>query len=245
MRRLVAAAVGVLISVGLTANAAEIKVFTARAGATVIEKIGPEFERTTGHKLDVVSGFGPAFVRRINDGERFDVVIAGPPVIDGLIKNGKVKADTRTNLMRSGTGVEAQAGAPKPDITSVESFKRALLSAQSIGYLKTVNRVEGLLERLGLADAVKSKILTPDSDIVSELVAEGKIELGIVVITQTLTTPGVELVGPLPREIQYHIQFVAGISASSKAPDAARELIKYFTGPTAAPVLKSQGLEPG
>ena len=162
-----------------------------------------------------------------------------------MIKNGKIASDTRTNLMKSGMGVEVRAGAPKPDISTVETFKRALLEAKSIGYLKTVNRVEQLVERLGLADSIKSKITVPDTDIVSDLVANGELELGIVVTTQIMTTSGVEFVGPLPPSIQYYIQFVAGISADSKAPDAARELLKFLNGPVAIPILKSQGLEPG
>jgi molybdate transport system substrate-binding protein len=151
---------------------------------------------------------------------------------------------SRTNLVRSGVGVEVRAGAPKPDISSVEAFKRALLNAKSVGYLP-VGGVVQLIERLGLTDALKSKVTIPTTDIVSELVAKGEIELGVVVITQILTTPGVELVGPLPPEIQYYTVFVGGISAKSKAPDAARELIKFLTGPIAIPVIKSQGMEPG
>lgn len=230
----------------MVANGAEIKVFTARAGATVLDKIGSEFERTTGHKLNVIYDpvIGASF-RKISAGEPFDVLILSPPIIDGLIKDGKILAETRANLFRSGMGVEVRTGAPKPDISSVEAFKRALLNAKSMGYLKVVNRVEQLVERLGLADAIKSKVTMLDSDIVSELVAKGELELGIVVTTQILTTPGVELVGPLPPEIQYYIQFTAGVSANSKAPDGARELIKFLTGTTAIPAIKLQGMEPG
>jgi molybdate transport system substrate-binding protein len=245
MRHVFAFAIGLFIASGLRANCAEIKVFTARAGATVLEKIGPDFERQTGHKLVVISGFGPAFVQRINAGESFDVLISGAPPIDGLIKNGKINGDTRTNLMRSGLGVEVREGTSKPDISSVEMFKHALINARSIGYLKNVNRVEQLMERLHIADAIKSNVSAQTSDIVSELVAKGEIELGIVVITQILTTPGVTFVGPLPPEIQSYTQFVAGVSASSKAPDAARDLIQFFANPLAIPVIKSQGMEPG
>jgi molybdate transport system substrate-binding protein len=161
-----------------------------------------------------------------------------------LFKEGKVIADSRTRLVRSGTGVEVRAGAPKPDIGSVEAFKRALLNAKSIGYLRIAG-VPQLMERLGLADTLKSKTTIPDTDTVSELVAKGELELGVVVITQILSTPGVELVGPLPADIQLYIDFVAGVSANSKEPDAARALIKFLTGPTANPVIKSQGMEPG
>jgi len=224
------------------ANAAEVKVFTARAIATVLEKIGPEFERTTGHKLNVVSGFGPVFLRQINAGEPFDVFVSTPPTMDSLFKEGTLVS--RTNLVRSGTGVEVRTGAPKPDISSVEAFKRALLNAKSVGYLP-VGGVIQLIERLGLTDALKSKVTIPTTDIVSELVAKGEVELGVVGITQILTTPGVELVGPLPPEIQYYTVFVGGISAKSKAPDAARDLIKFLTGPIAIPVIKLLGMEPG
>ena len=237
------AAIALLFAHGGAADAAEIKIFTARAIATVLDKIGPEFERTTGHTLNVISGFGPIFVKQINAGESFDVLVSLPSTIDGLVKGGKITADTRTDLVRSGVGVEVRAGAPKPDISSVEAFRRALLNAKSVGYLP-VGGVPQLVERLGIADAIKSKVTVPDTDIVSELVAKGELELGVVVITQILTTPGVELVGPLPPEIQIHIVFAAGVSANSRAPDAARELIRFLTGPSALPVIKSQGMEP-
>jgi molybdate transport system substrate-binding protein len=232
----------IALTYGGTANAAEIKVFTARAIATVLDKIGPEFERTTGHKLNVISGFSPIFVKQINAGEPFDIIVSPPPTIDGLIKDGKVTANTRTNLVRSGIGVEVRAGAPKPDISSVEAFKRALLNAKSITYLP-IGGVPQLVDRLGIAEAIKSKTTIPASDIVSELVAKGEIELGVVVITQILTTPGVELVGPLPPEIQFYTTFTAGVSSNSQAPEVARELIKFLTGPTAIPVIQAQGME--
>ncbi len=233
-----------ILNHGSAASAAEVKIFTSRAIATVLGKIGPEFERTTGHTLNVISGFSPIFVKQINAGEPFDVVVSPPSTIDGLIKDGKVIAGTRTNLVRSGVGVAVRAGAPKPDISSVEAFKRALLNAKSIGYLPTAG-VPQLVERLGIAEAIKSKVTIPASDIVSELVAKGELELGVVVITQILTTPGVELVGPLPPEIQFYAVFTAGVSANSQAPGAAQDLIKFLTGPSAIPVIKSQGMEPG
>jgi molybdate transport system substrate-binding protein len=235
---------GLLTTQSNAADAAEIKVFTARAIATVLDKVGGEFERTSGHKLNVISGFGPIFLKQIAAGEPFDILVSTPPTMEALFKEGKLIADTRTNLVRSGVGVEVRAGAPKPDIGSVETFKRAMLNAKSIGYLR-VGGVPQLMDRLGIADAIKSKVTIPETDAVSELVAKGELELGVVVMTQILTTPGVELVGPLPPEIQFYTTFVAGISADSKAPDAARDLIKFLRGPTAIPVMKAQGMEPG
>lgn len=229
-----------------TANATEIKVWAARAIATVLAEIGPQFERTTGHKLIVSSDLPTAFVRRANAGEQFDILISGSSAVDEWIKDGKVVAETRTDIARSGIGVEVRAGAHKPDISSVQAFKRALLDAKSIAYLRVGSGiyVDDLLKRLGIAEAIKSKVTRPESDIVSELVAKGEVELGIVVVTQILTTPGVDLVGPLPPEIQSHVVFTAGVSANSKVPDAAKQLITFLTGPTAIPVIRTQGMEP-
>jgi len=228
------------------ANAPVIKVWTARAIATVLAEVGPQFERTTGYKLAVSSDLPTGFARRANAGEPFDVLISGSAPVDEWIKEGRIIADTRADIARSGIGVEVCAGARKPDVSSVEAFKRALLEAKSIAYLRVGSGVylAGMLERLGVAEAIKSKVTRPESDIVSELVAKGEVELGIVVITQILTTPGVELVGPLPPDIQSYVTFTAGISANSKASEAARRLIKFLTGPTATAIIKAQGMEP-
>lgn len=229
-----------------SARAAEIKVWTARAIATVLAEVGPDFERQTGHTLSIASDLSTAFVRRANAGESFDVVITGSVPLTGLANEGKIIPDTRTHIARSGIGVAVRAGARKPDISSVEAFKRALLNAKSIAYLKDVGsgiHVGRVLERLGIAEAIKGKVIRPESDIVSELVAKGEVELGIVVITQILTTPGVDLVGSLPPGLQSYVAFEAGVSANSKQPGAARALIGFLTGPVAASVITAQGME--
>jgi molybdate transport system substrate-binding protein len=173
----------------------------------------------------------------------FDVIAAPPAALDGLIGSGKVAADSKTNLARSAYGVVVRAGAPKPDVGSVEAFKRALLNAKSITYLP-VPGVPQLIERLGLKDAIASKVTIPNTDISSELVAKGEIELAIVAITQAFTTPGAELAGPLPGEIQLYTNFGGAVSATSKAPDASRDLLTFLKGPTALRVITAQGLEP-
>jgi molybdate transport system substrate-binding protein len=234
-----------LLSFGAVTSAAsaELKVWTARAIATVLEVVGPQFEQATGNKLTVVSGFSPEFIKRINAGEQFDILAAPPPVLDNLIKAGKLKADTRTLLVSSDVGVEVRAGAPKPDISTVAAFKQALLNAKSITYLPAPG-VPQLLERLGLADAIKSKSTVPSTDIVSELVAKGEVELGIVVITQILTTPGVELVGPLPAEIKITTTFGGAVSTNSNAPEAARALLQFLRNEEAVKVIRKQGMIP-
>jgi len=215
---------------------------------TVLSEIGPQFERTSGYKLNVIHGIAGSLANRIIDGESFDVFIGPPVQMDRVIQTNKVIADTRMAVARSGIGVEVRAGAPKPDISSVDAFKRALLSAKSIGYLTQQGAsgayLHGLFERLGIADAIKSKVTRPETDIVSELVAKGEIELGLVVITQIVTAPGVELVGPIPQELQYYVRWSGGVSAGSAAPDVAKGLISFLRSPTALPVLRAQGMEP-
>ena len=228
-------------------HAAEIKIMAPRAIWTVLNEAGPQFERTSGHKLNVSVDLAAVVVRRVNSGEPFDIAVAAPAQIDALVKDGKLIADTRTDLTRAGIGVEVRKGAPKPDIGTVDAFKRAMLNAKSIGYLKIGTSgamVAAMLQRIGLSEALKDKLVLPEDDVVSEMVAEGKIEIGMVNISQILTTPGVDLVGPLPSDLQSYIVFSGGVSAKSAAPDAARELIRFFKGP-AVPVIKAQGMEPG
>jgi molybdate transport system substrate-binding protein len=232
------------LSVGSTvANSAELKVFASRAVWTVLKEIGPGFEKETGHKLTLVTGLSDQFLPRIYASEPFDVVAAPPPVLDKLIKDGKLAASSKVNLVRSAVGVIVRAGAPKPDISSVEAFKQTLLKAKSITYLP-VPGVPQMLERLGLKDALAAKTKVPDSEISTELVAKGEIELAIIVVTQAFTTPGVELVGPLPKEILSYSTFGGAISSTSQAPAAAQALLNSLKSPRALEVIKVQGMEP-
>lgn len=230
------------------ATAAEIRVLTPRAGSTLLAEIGPQFERATGNKIDVSVDLAAVLARRVKSGEAFDLLLAAPGQIDGLVKDGKLVGDSVTNVIKSGLGVEVKAGAPKPDVSSVEAFKHALLAAKSIAYLKEGQSglaVAKAIDRIGLTEALKAKVILPDADVVSDMVAKGEVELGMVVVTQILTTPGVELAGPLPAELQNYITFAGAIGTQSKAPDAARALIKFLKGPAALPVMKAQGMEPG
>jgi molybdate transport system substrate-binding protein len=232
-----------------SASAAEIRASTARLVVTVLREVGRQFELETGHQLEVTEIYGPQFVSRIRDGETFDadVVILQPRLIDELIRDGKLIAETRTNLVQTGLGVEVRAGAPKPDISSVDAFKRALLNAKSIAYLKSGVEsayLDDLLGQLGIAQAVQAKLSRPETDSVSTLTATGEIELGISIITQIVTTPGVELVGPLPPELQRYYVFPGAVSTTSTAPDAAMALLRFLKGPVAARVIRTQGMEP-
>ena len=204
----------------------ELKIFTSRAVATVLEKIGPEFEKNTGHTLNITTGLSSEFVGRIIAGEAFDVVAAPPPVLDGLVKSEKVTAESKTGLVRSANGVVG-----------------ALLDAKSITYLP-VPGVPQIIDRLGLKEALAAKTTIPKTDLSSELVAKGEVELAIVPITQTFTTPGVELAGPLPPEIQFYTTFGGAISTDSKFRDASLGLLNFLKGSAALRVIKEQGMEP-
>ncbi|HEY6256829.1 MAG TPA: substrate-binding domain-containing protein [Xanthobacteraceae bacterium] len=230
------------------AGAAEIKILTPRAVSTVLAEIGPEFEHATANKINVSVDLAAALTRRVKAGEPFDLLVAAPGQVEGLVKDGRLAGDSVTNLVRSGLGVEVKAGTPKPDVSTVEAFKRTLLAAKSIAYLKEGQSglaVAKVIERLGLSEILKPKLNLPDADVVSEMVAKGEVELGMVVVTQIMTSPGVELAGPLPPELQSYITFAGGVGTDSKAPNAARDLIKFLKSPAALSVMKSQGMEPG
>jgi molybdate transport system substrate-binding protein len=225
-----------------TVHSAELKVFASRAVWTVLREVEQEFAQKTGHKLVLTTGLSFHYVDQFNAGE-FDVIAAPPPELDRLIKSDKLIASSKVDLVRSVVGVVVRAGAPKPDVSSVEAFKQTLLRAKSITYLPTPG-VPLMLERLGLKDALASKITVPKTEISTELVAKGEIELAIIVATQAFTTPGVELAGPLPPEIRFYGSFGGAVSSASKVPDAGRSLLEFLKSPRVVEVIKAQGMEP-
>lgn len=231
----------------IPAAADELDVYASSAIATLLGSVGDRFERSSGYKLIVTTGTGAGLTGRIKSGQSFDVVIVPSSDVDRLVKDGTLVAGTRTTIARSGIGIEVRAGARRPDISSVETFKRALLGATSIAFLNQAASgvyVAGMLDRLGIAGAIQSKVVRPDTDIVSQLVADGKVELGIVAITQILTTPGVQLVGPLPADLQSYVTFDGAVSSNAHAAEEAAALLRFLIGPVAVPVIKAQGMEP-
>ena len=223
----------------------EVRVWTTRAIATVLAEVGPEFERASGVRLRIVSDLPPAFARRAAAGEPFDLLISGSATVDEWIRSGRVIAATRTDVARSGIGVAVQSGAPKPALGSVDAFRRALLDAASVAYLRVGSGLylDSLFARLGLTESIGVKARRPVGDSVAVLVARGEVELGLVVLTQILTTPGVEFAGPLPPEIQGYVTFTAAVSADARMPDVAGRLIAFLRGPGAARVILAQGME--
>jgi molybdate transport system substrate-binding protein len=224
----------------------EIQVFTARAIATVLAVVGSDFERSSGQRLSITTGTAAALVRRIHAGEPFDLFFGASDFLDALMRDRRIIPSTRTVIAGSEIGMEVRAGARKPDISSVDAFKRALIEAESIAYLKegaSGVHVAQLLERMGIANTIETKVRRLETDTVSELVAKGEIEMGMVVTTQIITTPGVVLVGPLPPELQSTILFEGALSADTHSCDAARKLLSFLLTPAVKDIFKSQGMK--
>jgi len=230
------------------ATSAELKIFGSRVTRMMMADVGPGFEQATGFKPVVVTDVAAVMKRRIEGGEPFDLAVLVDFQADDLIKAGKLVAETRADIMKAGIGVAVKRGAPKPDIGTVEAFKRTLLAAKSITYLKegaSTIHLDKVFAQLGIADALKAKTIQPTTESVSEMVAAGEVELGIIVIPNILSVPGAEVVGPIPADVQSYIMFTAAVSAQSLNPQAARDLIKLLKAPATIPLIKAKGMEPG
>jgi molybdate transport system substrate-binding protein len=237
----------VLLAPSLAATAAELKVLAGAGMRGAFAEVVPQFERVTGHKVLVLYGGGATFRKQIEAGEAFDLAVIDSNEVDELIKQGKIAGDTRVDIVRAGIGVAVREGAPRPDISSVDAFKNTLLNAKSFTYApegSTGRELPRMLDRLGIAEQVKDKIKPNSLARVLEVVAAGEAELAIAGIPTFLSAKGVQLVGPLPGELQSWFVNTAGVSAAARQPDAAKALIKYLATPEAAAVIKAKGMEP-
>jgi molybdate transport system substrate-binding protein len=228
----------------------EIKVLALQSPQIIINELAADFERRTGYKITQLLSHAdlPIQVRQRTDaGEIFDAAFLETAFLDQFAKEGKIIDDTRTHFLRVPIGVAVRAGAPKPDIGSVEAFKRTLVDAKSIAYLKAAISglyLQGLFERWGIAAELQARAKRPDTDTVGDLVAQGEAEIGVTAIATLMATRGVDIVGPLPAEIQSYVYFAAAVSTNAVVPDIARKLIEFVTGPTAIPVIRAKGMEP-
>jgi len=247
--KLTAAAVGLTMMLAhVPAGAAEITVISSNALKTTLEQLAPAFEKATEHKLAFTWGAAVPLKAEIEKGVTFDLAVLTTAAIDDLVRQGKLVAATRAALANSGAGVAVRKGTLKPDITTVDAFKNALLNAKSVAYVEqggTGIYLKALLQRLGIADALKDKIkLLPPENPAAQAIANGEAEIGMTQISEILPYDGAELVGPFPKEIQLITSFAAAIGASSRQLEPAKALIKFLTAPAAAPVFKAKGLAP-
>jgi len=241
-----AAGLAAMLAFGAPASAADIRVLSTNALKTSLEALMPQFEKATEHKVVFVWGPAANLKTQIEKGEAFDATILTTAGIDDLVKQGKLDGATRTPLARSGIGVAVRKGAARPDISTTEAFKRALLSANSVTYVEQGASgiyLKDLFVRLGIADALKPKLkLAPTA--AAEFVARGEAEIGMTQISEILPVAGADLVGPLPADIQNYTDFATAAGTSAKQADAAKSLIRFLATPDAARVMKAKGLEP-
>jgi molybdate transport system substrate-binding protein len=244
----VAAGVVLMLAAGRPAGAAEIKVICSNALKTTLEQLAPAFEKATEHKLAFTWGATVPLKADIEKGTTFDLAVLTTTAVDDLIAQGKLAAATRTALANSGAGVAVRKGAAKPDVSTVDAFKSALLNARSVAYVEqggTGIYLKTLLERLGIADTIKAKIkLLPPENPAANAIANGEAEIGMTQISEILPYAGAELVGPFPAEIQLTTSFGAAVGKNAAQAEAAGALIKFLTGPSAAAVFKAKGLDP-
>jgi molybdate transport system substrate-binding protein len=224
-----------------------IKVLSTHAVFEVMGELAPAFERASGHNLSFAYDPASAIKRQIEGGATFDVAIVTKPVLDDLADQGKILPDTCIDVGRCGLGVSVRQGARKPDIATVEAFKRALLAAKSVVRSKDGTSgayFEKLLDRLGIAEAMRGKIVLGPSGRVAVLVAKGEVEMAVQQISELLPVTGTQFVGPFPPDLQLYTVFSAGVATACKEQEAAKAFVKFITAPSAVPLFKAKGLEP-
>ena len=236
----------------VAARADDLKVVTSGAFTAAYLELVPKYESATHNKL--VTEFGPsmgtthnAIPIRLERGETIDVVIMAAPALDDLIKQGKVRADSRVELVQSKMAMAVKSGAPKPDISTVDALKRVLLAAKSIGYSDSASGVylhDELFPKLGIADQIEGKARKIEADPVGGFAASGEVEIGFQQISELLPVKGIDIVGELPPGAQRVTVFAAGIPTTAIHPEAARALIKWLASPVAYSAIKKSGLEP-
>jgi molybdate transport system substrate-binding protein len=249
LRWLIAASLGLLLSL---ASADEIHVVSSGGFAAAYRALAPDFERQTGHHL--TTAWGPsmgetpqAIPNRLQRGENIDVVIMVGDSLDDLIKHGQVLDADHQFLARSRIGMAVRAGAPKPEIATLEGLKQALLAARSIAYSDSASGVflsTVLFPRLGIAEQIKDKCRMIPAEPVGQVVARGEAEIGLQQVSELLPVAGIDFVGALPEAAQQITPFSAGIVAGSKEMPAAKALIDYLASPAAAPLIRQTGLDP-
>jgi molybdate transport system substrate-binding protein len=246
------AAACVLLLAAIDARADEIHVVTSGGFTAAYLELVPEYENATHNKL--VTEFGPsmgtthnAIPVRLERGEAIDVVILAAPALDELIRQGKVRAGSRVDLVQSKIGMAVKAGAPHPDISTVDALKRTLLSAKSIAYSDSASGVylsTELFPKLGIADQIKTKSKKIEADPVGGVVATGEFEIGFQQISELRPVKGIDIVGELPPGAQKITVFSAGIPATATHPDAAKALIQWLASAAAYTAIRKSGLEP-
>lgn len=224
-----------------------VHVLASNGMKAVVEELQPRCERAIGHPLSIEYNSTAALMQKIDAGVSFDAAILTSEAIGQLMKEAKVTAGTRTDFARSGVGLAVRSGSPKPDIGTPAALKRTLQSAASITYAKdgaSRSYIDKMIERLGLVEETKPKIvLTQGSGPAMASVASGRAAIVMTLMSELLPVHGIDIVGPLPAELQNYVSFGAGASVKASQPEGAKALIAFLRSPEAAPVYKTKGME--
>jgi molybdate transport system substrate-binding protein len=234
----------------MTGTAAEIKALMSIGVQSAIEDLAPKFEKASGHKLVPVFGLAAPLSRRVAEGEAADLLIGTREGVDGLVKAGKVVQGSDATLASSGVGIAVRKGEPKPDISTPDALKRTLLATRAIGYGNpAAGGASGVhfakvIERLGIVEQMKPKTKYPmPASFVGTMLVSGEVEIGVQQVPELMSISGVDLVGPLPGDLQATTVFAAGIPSSANEPNAARTLITFLRSPEAVSVFKAKGFD--
>jgi len=245
--RWMAAAAAVLLLQG-AAEAAEIRLFASGALKEAYLELIPAFEKASGHKVRLEWSSTIEIRKRVSAGEIHDLVILGDSGTEALVRDGKLVGTTRVVFARSGISIAVRAGAPRPDISSADALKKALLAAKSVSYSEGASGtyLVAMFQKLGVYDQVKAKAVVAGANVpVGGKVASGEAEIGFHQLSELLPVKGIDIIGPLPAELQYVTVFSGAIHAAAANRDAAKALAAFLTAPAAQQVLKKHGLEPG
>lgn len=235
--------------VSSSASAADIKVLTAGAFKPVVTALAPEFEKQTGHKVTVNNDTAGGLLKRINDGEAFDLLVLTPTALAQLTKVGKVVEGSTRTLVKVAIGVAVKKGTPLPDISTVAAFQNALLSARAVAYIdpeaggSSGIYLSKLFEKMGIADRIKAKAVLVPGGLVAQRLVNDQADIAIHQISEILAVPGATLVGPIPPEIQNYTVYAGGVSTNAKDATAAKALLEVLSSPAVRETLKVKGME--
>jgi molybdate transport system substrate-binding protein len=233
---------------GYAVPAHQITVQCTNGIKEAMTELAPAFERSHGARVTVTFGSTKLIIDDIIAGAHADLLILTAEATDDLIQRGKIVAGSRVDIARSGIGVAVRAGAPWPDIGTPEALKRALLAARTVGYSKVgasgIYTANVLIPRLGIVEEMKSRaVLSEPGTPIGVMIADGRVEIGLQQISELVPVPGIDVVGPLPGDLQKMTTFSAGVCADTGSAETASALAAYLAAPAALPVMRRQGLE--